>query len=89
MISIGKHHDFLCEPSGSGSTPFFFHRFVAEYQARTSPRVRIGHFNVDVVAWSNFKPVMNMNGLATITNKPRLIDVANVGGGVDEALVAL
>ena len=76
-------------PYGRPSTPFFIHRFVAEYQVQTSPRMRIGHFNVDVVAWSNFKPVMNTKGLATITNTPRLIDVANVGGGVDEALVAL
>ncbi len=37
-------------------------RAVAEYQAITLPRMRVGHFNIAGVAWSNFKPGINANG---------------------------
>ena len=56
--------------------------------------MRVRHFNIAGVAWSNFKPRINTNGgmaiggMAILNDSPS-IDVANVGGGVDEALVAL
>ena len=65
------------------------HRAVAEYQVITSPRMRVRHFNIAGVAWSNFKPGINNNGRFAIINISLSIDVVNVGAGVDEALVAL
>ena len=65
------------------------HRAVAEYQAHTSPRMRVRHFNIAVVAWSNFKICININGRITIFNVILVLDVVNVSAGVDEALVAL
>jgi hypothetical protein len=64
-------------------------RAVAEYQEITSPRMRVRHFNIAGVAWSNFKPGINTNGRITILNVNLPIDVANVSAGVDEAVVAL
>ena len=64
-------------------------RAVAEYQGKTSPRMRVRHFNIAGVAWSNFKPRINTNGRIAILNFSLSIDVVNVGAGVDEALVAL
>ena len=64
-------------------------RAVTEYQAITLPRMRVGHFNIAGVAWSNFKPGINTNGRTAIINVSLSIDVANVSAGVDEALVAL
>ena len=64
-------------------------RAVAEYQARTSPRMRVRHFNIAGVAWSNFKPGIDINGRMAIFNDSLSIDVMNVGADVDEALVAL
>ena len=64
-------------------------RAVAEYQAITSPRMRVRHFNIAGVAWSNFKPGVNTNGRRAIFNNSLSLDVVNVGAGVDEALVAL
>ena len=64
-------------------------RAVAEYQAITSPRMRVRHFNIAGVAWSNFKPAINTNGRFAIFNDSLSIDVANVSAGVDEAVVAL
>ena len=51
--------------------------------------MRVRHFNIAGVAWSNFKPGIDNNGRRAIFNLSLSIDVANVGGGVDEALVAL
>ena len=51
--------------------------------------MRVRHFNIAGVAWSNFKPGVNINGRIAILNESPSIDVANVGAGVDEALVAL
>jgi hypothetical protein len=63
---------------------------VAEYQGRTAPRMRVRHFNIAGVAWSNFKPGINVNGRTAILNVILvLLDVVNVSAGVDEALVAL
>ena len=64
-------------------------RAVAEYQEITSPRMRVRHFNIAGVAWSNFKPGINTNGRIAIYNYISSIDVVNVSAGVDEALVAL
>ncbi len=64
-------------------------RAVAEYQAITSPRMRVRHFNIAGVAWSNFKPGININGRFAIFHVSLSIDVANMGAGVDEAVVAL
>ena len=64
-------------------------RAVAEYQAITSPRMRVRHFNIAGVAWSNFKPGINTNGRFAIKNVSLSIDVVNVSTGVDEALMAL
>ena len=55
----------------------------------TSPRMRVRHFTIAGVAWSNFKPAINTNGRFAIFNFSLSIDVANVGAGVDEAFVAL
>ena len=51
--------------------------------------MRVRHFNIAGVAWSNFKPGINTNGRIAILNFSLSIDVVNVGAGVDEALVAL
>jgi hypothetical protein len=57
--------------------------------------MRVRHFNIAGVAWSNFKPGINTNGRIAIMNVNLVlnfslsIDVANVSAGVDEALVAL
>jgi hypothetical protein len=51
--------------------------------------MRVRHFNIAGVAWSNFKPGINTNARIAIINDSLSIDVANVGAGVDEALVAL
>ena len=51
--------------------------------------MRVRHFNIAGVAWSNVKPGININGRAAITNRSLSIDVLNVRNGVDEALVAL
>jgi hypothetical protein len=51
--------------------------------------MRVRHFNIAGVAWSNFKPGIDTNGRAAIWNLILSIDVANVGAGVDEALVDL
>ena len=64
-------------------------RAVAEYQAPTSPRMRVRHFNIAGVAWSNFKPGINTNGRTAISNVSLSIDVVKVGAGVDEAVVEL
>jgi hypothetical protein len=62
---------------------------VSEYQELASPRMRVRHFNIAGVAWSNFKPGVNTNGRIAILNATPSINVVNVGAGVDEALVAL
>ncbi len=51
--------------------------------------MRVRHFNIASVAWSNFKPGINTNGRTAITNESLSIDVLNVSAGVDDALVAL
>ena len=51
--------------------------------------MRVRHFNIAGVAWSNFKPGIDNNGRTAIANVSLSIDVANVSAGVDEALVAL
>ena len=51
--------------------------------------MRVRHFNIAGVAWSNFKPGIDINGRIAIYNESLSIDVANVGAGVDEAFVAL
>ena len=56
-------------------------RAVAEYQAITSPRMRVRHFNIAGVAWSNFKPGINTNGRTAISNDSLSIDVVNVSEG--------
>ena len=51
--------------------------------------MRVRHFNIAGVAWSNFKPGINTNGRTAILNYTPSIDVVKVSAGVDEALVAL
>ncbi len=51
--------------------------------------MRVRHFNIAGVAWSNFKPGININGHTAIVNVSPVIDVVNVSAGVDEAVVAL
>ena len=51
--------------------------------------MRVRHFNIAGVAWSNFKPGIDINGRTAIFNDSLSIDVVNVSAGVDEALVAL
>ncbi len=64
-------------------------RAVAEYQERTSPRMRVRHFNIAGVAWSNFKPGIDINGPIAIINDSLPIDVVNMSAGIDEALMEL
>ena len=65
------------------------HLAVAEYQGITSPRMRVRHFNIAGVAWSNFKPGIDINGRIAIIEYNLSIDVVNVSAGVDKALVEL
>ena len=51
--------------------------------------MRVRHFNIAGVAWSNFKPRINTNGRFAIFNDSLSIDVMNMGASVDEALAAL
>ena len=51
--------------------------------------MRVRHFNIAGVAWSNFKPRINTNGKTAISNMLLSIDVMNLSAGVDEALVKL
>ena len=51
--------------------------------------MRVRHFNIAGVAWSNFKPGIDINGRFAIFNASLSIDVANVGAGVDKALIEL
>ncbi len=51
--------------------------------------MRVRHFNIAGVAWSNFKHGINTNGRIAIKNESLSIDVVNVSAGVDEAIVAL
>ena len=51
--------------------------------------MRVRHFNIAGVAWSNFKPGINTNGRTAIINDSMSIDVMNVGASIDEAVVAL
>ncbi len=44
------------------------HPAVAEYQGITSPRMRVRHFNIAGIAWSNFKPGININAPTPISN---------------------
>ena len=88
MISLAKIARYTIVPGGDAQgreSPCA----VAEYQAPTSPRMRVRHFNIAGVAWSNFKPGVNTNGRNAIEFVIRSIDVVNVGARVDEALVAL
>jgi hypothetical protein len=51
--------------------------------------MRVRHFNIAGVAWSNFKPGIDINGRTAIFDVILSIDVANVGAGVDKALIEL
>jgi hypothetical protein len=62
---------------------------AAENQSPTSPRMRVRHFNIAGVAWSNFKPGIDINGRIAIIEYNLSIDVVNVSAGVDKALVEL
>jgi hypothetical protein len=64
-------------------------RAVAECQVPTSPRMRIRHFNIACVAWSNFKTGFNVNGRIAISNYFTCIDVVSMSAGIEEAFVAL
>ncbi len=64
-------------------------RAIAEYQAQTSPRMRVRYFNIAGVAWSNLKPAINVNRRIAIFNLILSIDVVNVGAGIHKAVVEL
>ncbi len=51
--------------------------------------MRVRHFNIAGVAWSNFKPGININGRTAIMKESLSIVVMNVGAGVDKALMEL
>ncbi len=51
------------DEQGSGSP-----RTIAEHEATTSPRMRIGNFNVAGIARSNFEPGVNINESLAILN---------------------
>ena len=64
-------------------------RAVAEYQAHTSPRMRVRNFNIAGVAWSNVKLGININRRIAIINFIPSIDVVKVGAGIHIAVVEL
>ena len=74
----------LGDVQGSGSTPI-----VAEHEGTTSPRMRIGNFNVAGIARSNFEPGVNINRRVAILNYVARVNVMNVGNGIDVAVMAL
>ena len=76
----GVHGD----PQGSGSP-----RTVAEHEEKTSPRMRIGNFNVAGIARSNFKPGVNINKSIAISNYIATTDVVSVCDRVNVSVVAL
>ena len=51
--------------------------------------MRVRHFNIAGVAWSNFKPGINTNGRTAISNNVLSVDTVKVGGGVNVAVVTL
>ena len=51
--------------------------------------MRVRHFNIAAVAWSNFKPGIDINGRIAISNDSLSIDVVNVGAGIHIAVVEL
>ena len=51
--------------------------------------MRVRHFNIAGVAWSNFKPGIDINGRTAIMKESLSIVVMNVGAGVDKALIEL
>ncbi len=62
---------------------------MAHYQICSPPSMRIRHFNVNVIAWSNLKPGIHINGRRAVFNANATIDVVNVSGGVDVTFVTL
>ena len=64
-------------------------RTVAEHEQITSPRMRIGNFNVAGIARSNFEPGVNINKSLAISNMIATTDVASVCDGVNVPVVAL
>jgi hypothetical protein len=77
-------HTLVRGVPGSGS-----HRTVAEHEATTSPRMRIGNFNVAGIARSNFEPGVNINKSTAISKFIATIDVVSVCDRVNEPVVAL
>ena len=51
--------------------------------------MRIRNFNVSGIAWSNFKPGVDVNESMVIQNFMATIEVVNVCGGVDVSVVTL
>ncbi len=64
-------------------------RTVAEHEDITSPRMRIGNFNVAGIARSNYKSGVDVNESTAIFKFIPTINVANVSGGVHVAVVNL
>ncbi len=62
---------------------------AAEKEEPTSPRMRIGNFNVAGIARSNFEPGVNINESLAILNNIATIDVVSVCDGVNVCVVAL
>ncbi len=84
-ISLGKRarltldRGVLGDPQGSDGIA------VNEYQGRASPSMRVRDFNIDAVAWSNFKSGIIIIERIAIFDYSASIDVVNVEGGVDVA----
>jgi hypothetical protein len=74
----------LGDVQGSGSQ-----RTVAEHEATTSPRMRIGNFNVAGIAGSNFEPGVNINKSRAISNQIATTDVVSVCDRVNVSVVEL
>ena len=64
-------------------------RTVAEHEVTTSPRMRIGNFNVAGIARSNFEPGVNINKSLAILNIIATTDVVSVCDRVNVSVVAL
>ncbi len=64
-------------------------RTVAEHEPLTSPRMRVGNFNVAGIARSNFEPSVNINDSLPILMFIDTINAANVRNSVNASIVVL
>ena len=64
-------------------------RAVAEHEGVAVPWIRIRNFNIAGIAWSNLEPGINVNWCQAIHVNKATVDVANVSGSINVAVMAL